>query len=140
MKLGVATRMSYLPFLYFIYLVTGIPGGGQVLFYGRMWVGQSMNEKLDAANSGAISCATAGLLWSTMGTAGFAVVCMGPWMVLSFWLFMVTYLQHHSEDGKVYTGDTFTFERASCETVDIEMMENGSTVHLVICVCFGGKL
>jgi len=31
---------------------------------------------------------------------------------------MVTYLQHHSEDGKLYTDDTFTFTRGAFETVD----------------------
>lgn len=37
---------------------------------------------------------------------------------LSFWLYMVTYLQHHSDDGKLYTDDTFTFERGAFQTVD----------------------
>ena len=31
---------------------------------------------------------------------------------------MVTYLQHHSEDGKLYTDDTFTFTKGAFETVD----------------------
>jgi len=113
-----ATRMLFFPFLYFVYLATGIPDGGHVIFYGRMWEGHSLKEKMNAAISPAISFATAGLLWSSMGTSDFAVVCMGPWMVLGFWLFMVTYLQHHSEDGKLYTDDTYTFERGAFETVD----------------------
>ena len=113
-----STRMLFFPFLYFFYLVTGVPDGGHVFFYGRMWEGHSIREKADASLSVMVSCATAGLLWHTMGTANFAVVCMGPWMVMSFWLFMVTYLQHHSEDGKLYTDDTFTFQRGAFETVD----------------------
>ena len=113
-----STRMLFFPFLYFFYLVTGVPDGGHVFFYGRMWEGQSIREKADASLSVMVSCATAGLLWHNMGTANFAVVCMGPWMVMSFWLFMVTYLQHHSEDGKLYTDDTFTFQRGAFETVD----------------------
>eukprot|EP00571_Detonula_confervacea_P013317 CAMPEP_0172301576 /NCGR_PEP_ID=MMETSP1058-20130122/3428_1 /TAXON_ID=83371 /ORGANISM="Detonula confervacea, Strain CCMP 353" /LENGTH=390 /DNA_ID=CAMNT_0013011737 /DNA_START=186 /DNA_END=1358 /DNA_ORIENTATION=+ len=111
-------RMLWFPFLYFVYLFTGIPDGGHVLFYGRMWEGHSLKEKLDGAISVAISFTTAGVLWSNMGTSDFAVVCMGPWMVMAFWLFMVTYLQHHSEDGKLYTDDTFTFTRGAFETVD----------------------
>ena len=111
-------RMVFLPFLYFVYLVTGIPDGGHVFFYGRMWDDQSIKEKLDAAISVVISFVTAGTLWYNMGTADFAVVCMVPWSVMGFWLFMVTYLQHHSEDGKLYTDDTFTFERGAFETVD----------------------
>lgn len=112
------TRNLQLPILYFVYLFTGVPDGGHVFFYGRMWEGHSLKEKADAALSVAVSVATAGTLWSTMGTADFAVVCMMPWLVLSFWLFMVTYLQHHSEDGKLYTDDTYTFERGAFETVD----------------------
>mmetsp|Transcript_7861 Transcript_7861/g.8661 ORF Transcript_7861/g.8661 Transcript_7861/m.8661 type:complete len:138 (+) Transcript_7861:156-569(+) len=53
-----------------------------------------------------------------MGTADFSVVCMVPWMVMSFWLFMVTYLQHHSDEGKLYTDKTHTFVKGAFETVD----------------------
>eukprot|EP00590_Aulacoseira_subarctica_P004632 CAMPEP_0172420472 /NCGR_PEP_ID=MMETSP1064-20121228/6833_1 /TAXON_ID=202472 /ORGANISM="Aulacoseira subarctica , Strain CCAP 1002/5" /LENGTH=451 /DNA_ID=CAMNT_0013160445 /DNA_START=61 /DNA_END=1416 /DNA_ORIENTATION=+ len=113
-----SVRMLFFPFLYFFYLVTGVPDGGHVFFYGRMWDGHSLKEKMDAAISVVVSFVTAGVLWSTMGTANFAVVCMVPWMVMSFWLFMVTYLQHHSHDGKLYTDETFTFQRGAFETVD----------------------
>lgn len=112
------TRNLQLPILYFVYLFTGVPDGGHVFFYGRMWEGHSLKEKANAAVSVAISCATAGMLWASMGTADFAVVCMVPWLVMSFWLFMVTYLQHHSDDGLLYTDDTYTFERGAFQTVD----------------------
>ncbi|EED91164.1 predicted protein [Thalassiosira pseudonana CCMP1335] len=115
---GYNPRMMQLPFLYFMYLALGIPDGGHVVFYGRMWEGVSLQKKFDAAISVAVSCATAGSLWMNMGTADFTVVCMVPWLVLSWWLFMVTYLQHHSEDGKLYTDETFTFEKGAFETVD----------------------
>ncbi|KAL7514148.1 hypothetical protein ACHAXN_011432 [Cyclotella atomus] len=112
------TRNLQLPILYFVYLFLGIPDGGHVFFYGRMWEGHSMKEKADAAISTMVSLATAGALWSTMGFSDFTVVCMVPWCVMGFWLFMVTYLQHHSEDGKLYTDETYTFERGAFETVD----------------------
>ena len=117
-KLSFATRNLQLPILYFVYLFLGVPDGGHVLFYGRMWEGARIKEKLDGMVSVAVSVATAGLLWYNMGTADFAVVCMAPWLVMSFWLFMVTYLQHHSEDGKLYTDDTFSFEKGAFQTVD----------------------
>uniref|UniRef100_A0A7S1VNH2 Fatty acid desaturase domain-containing protein n=1 Tax=Grammatophora oceanica TaxID=210454 RepID=A0A7S1VNH2_9STRA len=66
----------------------------------------------------AVSLATAATLWSTMGTSDFLVVCMVPWLVMSFWLFMVTYLQHHSDDGKLYTDDSWDFAKGAFETVD----------------------
>lgn len=116
---GHATRNLQLPLLYLVYLLVGIPDGSHVFFYGRMWEGESMKKKLNAAASVVISMMTAGTLWMNMGTADFAVVCMGPWLVMSFWLFMVTYLQHHSgEDGRLYTDNTWTFERGAFETVD----------------------
>ena len=112
------TRNLQLPILYFVYLFLGVPDGGHVFFYGRMWEGHSLKEKADAAISVMVSLATAGALWSNMGFADFTVVCMVPWCVMGFWLFMVTYLQHHSEDGKLYTDDTYTFEKGAFETVD----------------------
>ena len=117
-KAGHATRNVQLPFLYMIYLIAGIPDGGHVFFYGRLWDDHSLKTKLRAALSVAVSMATAGSLWINMGTADFAVVCFVPWLVCSFWLFMVTYLQHHSEEGKLYTDDTFTFAKGAFETVD----------------------
>jgi omega-3 fatty acid desaturase (delta-15 desaturase) len=117
-KLAYETRILQLPVLYLAYLLFGVPDGGHVFFYGRMWEQESMKAKLDAALSVIVSLATAGTLWMNMGTADFAVVCLGPWAVLSFWLFMVTYLQHHSDDGKLYTDDTWSFERGAFETVD----------------------
>lgn len=112
------TRVLQLPILYFVYLFLGVPDGGHVIFYGRMWENESLKEKLNAALSVIISCAAAGTFWHNMGTADFAVVCMVPWLVMSFWLFMVTYLQHHSENGKLYTDDTYSFEKGAFETVD----------------------
>lgn len=117
-KLSHATRNFQLPILYLVYLLVGVPDGGHVFFYGKMWDGESIKEKRNAAVSVAVSVATAGTLWANMGTADFAVVCMAPWVVMSFWLFMVTYLQHHSDDGKLYTDDTYTFVRGAFETVD----------------------
>ena len=117
-KFLIATRNIQLPFLYLVYLLFGFPDGGHVFFYGKLWDGEPMKEKLRGALSVAVSMATAGTLWMNMGTADFTVVCMVPWLVTSFWLFMVTYLQHHSDDGKLYTDDTWDFTRGAFETVD----------------------
>ena len=97
--------------MYLVYLLAGVPDGGHVIFYGRMWENEPMKEKVRGALSVSISIATALSLWMTMGTADFAVVIFMPWLVLSFWLFMVTYLQHHSDDGVLYTDDTWSFTR-----------------------------
>lgn len=117
-KLSYKTRNVQLPILYLVYLLLGVPDGGHVFFYGKLWENQPLKEKLQASFSAVTSLVTALSLWYTMGTADFAVVCMGPWLVLSFWLFMVTYLQHHSEDGELFTDDTWTFTRGAFQTVD----------------------
>ena len=119
MKASHATRNFQLPILYFVYLCVGVPDGGHVIpFYGRLWENATLKTQLRGLASSCLSIATAGTLWAKMGFADFTVVCMVPWCVMSFWLFMVTYLQHHSDDGKVYTDDTYTFVKGAFETVD----------------------
>lgn len=117
-KLSHKTRNAQLPILYLVYLLLGIPDGGHVYFYGRLWKDEPLSEKLRASVSSIVSLATAFSLWNMLGTADFAVVIFAPWLVLSFWLFMVTYLQHHSDDGKLYTDDTWTFTKGAFQTVD----------------------
>lgn len=112
------TRNLQIPILYLVYLLAGVPDGGHVFFYGKMWENETVKAKLRGALSVSISMATAGSLWMNMGTADFTVVCMVPWLVTSFWLFMVTYLQHHSDDGQLYTDDTWSFTRGAFQTVD----------------------
>jgi omega-3 fatty acid desaturase (delta-15 desaturase) len=41
-----------------------------------------------------------------------------PWLDISFQLFMVTYLQYHSDDGKLNsTWKSWTFQKVAFETV-----------------------
>lgn len=117
-KASYKTRNFQLPILYMVYLLLGVPDGGHVFFYGRMWEGEPLRQKLRGAVSSVISIATSAFFWTKFGFADFTVVCMVPWLVLSFWLFMVTYLQHHSDDGKLYTDETWSFTKGAFETVD----------------------
>lgn len=41
-----------------------------------------------------------------------------PWIVYGFFLFTVTYLQHHDEETIIYGDQTWDFARAAFETVD----------------------
>lgn len=118
MKLSYKTRNAQIPILYLVYLLLGVPDGGHVFLYGKMWEGESDKLKFRGLLSSVLSMVTAGTLWATMGTANFAVICFVPWLVMSFWLFMVTYLQHHSDDGKLFTDDSWTFQKGAFETVD----------------------
>jgi fatty acid desaturase len=93
MKLSYQTRNIQLPILYLVYLLVGVPDGGHVFLYGKLWEGIDWKTKLRAYGSVAVSMLTATSLWAAMGTANFAVVCFAPWLVMSMWLFAVTYLQ-----------------------------------------------
>jgi fatty acid desaturase len=93
MKLSYQTRNIQLPILYLVYLLVGVPDGGHVFLYGKLWEGVDLKTKLRAYGSVAVSLLTATSLWAALGTADFAVVCFAPWLVMSFWLFAVTYLQ-----------------------------------------------
>ena len=137
-KFSHKTRNLQLPILYLVYLLFGVPDGGHVFFYGRMWEDEPMKEKIRGALSVAISMTTALSLWMTMGTADFAVVIFAPWLVLSFWLFMVTYLQHHSDDGVLYTDDTWSFTKGAFQTVDRDYGKwiNRMSHHMVRSICF----
>ena len=118
MKPAYETRMLQLPILYLVYLLLGIPDGGHVIPYGRMWEGEPSSSYIRGYISTAITCLTAGGLLAWMGPLTFATVVFVPWCVMSTWLFMVTYLQHHSDGGKLYTDDTWEFVKGGFETVD----------------------
>ena len=117
MKSGYNLRSLQLPFLYFVYLFAGIPDGGHFIPYGRMWEGEGEKVKRGLVSSGVTAGYVFGM-WNFLGGLGFFNVIFGPWLVMSFWLFMVTYLQHHSEDGKVYEGSSWSFVKGAFETVD----------------------
>ena len=41
------------------------------------------------------------------------------WIIFGFWLFMVTYLQHHAIEGSIiYDDSNFNFVIAGLETID----------------------
>lgn len=107
-----------LPILYLVYLLAGVPDGGHVIPYGRMWEGEPDSAVRRGLLSSLVSISFASALLAAMGPTTFATVCLIPWSVMSMWLFMVTYLQHHSPDGKLYTDDTWSFVRGGFETVD----------------------
>lgn len=48
----------------------------------------------------------------------FAYFYTGPWLMFGFYLFTVTYMQHHTDDTVVFDDSTWNFERAGMETID----------------------
>lgn len=112
------TRNLQLPVLYLVYLLLGIPDGGHVWLYGRVWEGATKKELLRGSLSSLISTTFALTILRTIGVAEFTEVFFVPWLVMSSWLFTTTYLQHHSDDTKLYTDDTWTFAIGGFETID----------------------
>eukprot|EP01083_Nonionella_stella_P282246 960492_1 len=63
----------------------------------------------------------------------------GCWSVFAFWIYMVTYMQHHGENGsKTYNNDTWDFVTGALETIDRtygygidDMHHNISDCHVV---------
>jgi len=45
---------------------------------------------------------------------------VAPWTVFSFWLYTITYLQHHQNNGKtiVYTNNTWSYIKGALQTID----------------------
>ena len=112
------TRNFQLPILYLVYLLAGIPDGGHVFLYGRVWEGASSQDLSRGYLSSMISVTFALGLLATLGVDGFLKVVFAPWLVMSTWLFTTTYLQHHSADTKLYTDDTWSFTVGGFETID----------------------
>ncbi|GMH61714.1 hypothetical protein TrLO_g7549 [Triparma laevis f. longispina] len=116
MKLGYDLRAIQLPFLYFIYLYIGIPDGNHFIPVGRLWDDLKVNRNR-ALISSTITITYISTLIHFLGLS-FIPVILIPWLGMSFWLFMVTYLQHHSEEGVLYTEESWGFVKGAFETVD----------------------
>ncbi|GMI43260.1 hypothetical protein TrCOL_g2635 [Triparma columacea] len=128
MRPAYETRNLQLPFLYFVYLFAGVPDGGHVIPYGKMWSSSTPKDVARGLTSSAVTVGFAGALLANMGTTTFATVVLCPWLVMSSWLFTVTYLQHHSDGMKLYTDDTWTFTRGGFETCDRDYGEVVNTL------------
>ena len=100
-----------------IYLYGGQADGGHLIQYGRLWKDRGVSDRAHGYISGAVSAATMYALWKCLGSDVVRVYVM-PWLVFSFFLFTVTYLQHHDEDTIVYGDKTWSFAKAAFETVD----------------------
>ena len=118
MRPAYESRMLQLPVLYLVYLLFGVPDGGHVIPYGRMWENEPLAKVFRGYLSSLVSVVFAFTLLNILGPTTFATVVLIPWSVMSMWLFTVTYLQHHSPSMKLYTDETWSFARGGFETCD----------------------
>lgn len=108
------------PFLAFpIYLFEGSFDGSHVYPLSKLYRGSSARSRVECAVSalsvfGFIAalravCAS----WATVGAA-----YGGCYACFSFWLFMVTYSQHHDHGTLVYDNEDWTFLKGALQTID----------------------
>jgi len=93
------------------------------VFKDKMWQKVDFEEMWQSWVSVIVCCGffclyspLSGAIFSTW--VEFFVLYAPCWIWLSFFLFTVTYLQHHGEDTKVYDDTTFKYTTAAFETMD----------------------
>lgn len=105
-----------------IYIILGMPDGNH--FYPfesqRMWRDADNAEKSRCILSASVCIAYAyGFYLLSGGNLGdFAYFYVAPWFMFGWWLFAVTYLQHHGPDTLAYDDSDWKFVEAAFETVD----------------------
>lgn len=109
------------PFLaYPIYLFEGSFDGSHVNPLSKLYRGSSMRSKLECV----VSALSVGAFFAGMYAAcGYSARTMalaygGCYFCFSFWLFMVTFLQHHDHGTLVYDDSDWSFLKGAFETVD----------------------
>lgn len=86
---------------------------------GRLFENASFKEAWQCVLSTAVVLGYWALLFNVLGGArAFAFFYLAPLAVFSWWIWTVTYLQHHEEDTAVYDDSTWTYGYAAFETVD----------------------
>ncbi|KAJ3392863.1 hypothetical protein HDU84_003347 [Entophlyctis sp. JEL0112] len=106
-----------IPFMYFfVYLLAGYPDGSHFNPFSNLFA--TAREAVMCAVSTVVCVAYfAGflLLW---GWEKFVWIYGVPWLVYNFWLYKVTYLQHHGEGTVVYNEETWDFLTGCLQTID----------------------
>jgi len=116
------------PFIgYFYYLYLGIPDGSHVWPLSKLYQREEKTEiRRKHEIESAISTTSLVLFFAVFGNAigayYFLVAYVPCWLMFSFWLFMVTYMQHHNEVSKhgsiIYDDKDFNFLQAALQTID----------------------
>lgn len=100
------------------YLYLGFPDGSHLIpFGGRLWNGRAVNQRLHALISTLVVLGSL-TLWLRATGEAFIRVYAVPWLWYGWFLFTVTYLQHHCRNTKVYDDTSWSFKKGSFETVD----------------------
>eukprot|EP01083_Nonionella_stella_P074244 201323_1 len=105
---------------WFAYLYVGLWDGSHIVPFSPLFGGNKKES---------IKCVVSTLfvvlfLYIMLSIFGFDIYSFikyygGCWTVFAFWLYMVTYMHHHSENGTTtFNNDTWDFLTAALETID----------------------
>mmetsp|Transcript_3726 Transcript_3726/g.10807 ORF Transcript_3726/g.10807 Transcript_3726/m.10807 type:complete len:359 (-) Transcript_3726:240-1316(-) len=108
------------PFLaYPIYLFEGSFDGSHVFPLSKLYRGASVRARVECAVSAVTVFAFMAAAYTYAGSfRALALAYGGCYACFSFWLFMVTYLQHHDHGTKVYDDGDWSYLKGAVETVD----------------------
>tara|TARA_B100001094_G_scaffold313146_1_gene350574 strand:- start:124 stop:1167 length:1044 start_codon:yes stop_codon:yes gene_type:complete len=116
-----------------MYLYVGIPDGGHLILYGRLWKDSNLKEIIRGYTSSFIVCSTFYLLWNILG---FNIITyyLIPWLFYGWWLFTVTFLQHHDETNYLYN-QKWNYIKGAFETIDRDYGDiiNNLSHHITDC-------
>ncbi|EOD25242.1 hypothetical protein EMIHUDRAFT_100944 [Emiliania huxleyi CCMP1516] len=99
------------------YLFAGIPDGGHLLLFGRAWGDASATALARGYLSAALTVASMYSWHLALGGCLVRAYCM-PWLWYGWWLFTVTYLQHHHADVALYDASSWGYVRGAFQTMD----------------------
>lgn len=112
----------FAPFLGWTFYLLGLPDGSHLIPVspGRLWENASLKERVKCLISTAVCVAYFALFYSLANYdfKTFAFYYIGPFIMFSWWLVAVTYLQHHNENSVVYDDSNWTFVDGAFETID----------------------
>ncbi len=108
------------PFIsYFFYLYVGLSDGSHINPFSKLYKNSGMRHKIKCVVSTALVFTVLYLLFIYCHTFQFFMSFYGGcWIVFAFWLFMVTYMQHHSESTVIFDDSNWTFEKGALQTID----------------------
>lgn len=112
----------FFPFYGWQVYLYGLPDGSHFFPFSadRMWKDSPVNEKIKCVISSLVCVGCLATLYYAAGQSlsTLAYYYLGPYIMFSWWLVTVTYLQHHSHDTLVYDDKDWKFVDAAFETVD----------------------
>ncbi|GMR60504.1 hypothetical protein PMAYCL1PPCAC_30699 [Pristionchus mayeri] len=102
---------------WFFYTIAGVTDGSHFYPFSRIF--KSNQERIQCAVSGLVCVAWATLAFYYFGSfSQWVKFYVFPVLAQGFWLTMVTYLQHQTDDIQVYEDGTWGYVKGQLQTID----------------------